>query len=196
LHFEPFSESSAARQAILGSIRLLAATIKEHGTDKALPVALVRHLNEQALTTVILSLKHNWTEQIFDAPDRRRSRRAVADVVELILGDTTAELTVADLAHRAGVGLRALEKWFKADLSCTPAAFIQATRLRKAHEELLRAHPGDDVTVTQVALQWGFNHTGRFASTYRAKYGVPPSVTLRSSFNRPEGTGLPQIATR
>lgn len=38
----------------------------------------------------------------------------------------------------------------------------------------------DSTTVTDVAVRWGFTHTGRFASSFRRKYGVLPSEVLRS----------------
>jgi AraC-like DNA-binding protein len=41
------------------------------------------------------------------------------------------------------------------------------------------ADPGDGTTVTEVALRFGFAHTGRFAAAYRRRYGQAPSATLR-----------------
>jgi AraC-like DNA-binding protein len=33
--------------------------------------------------------------------------------------------------------------------------------------------------VTQNAYRYGFTHAGRFAAIYRARYGEPPTETLR-----------------
>ena len=49
----------------------------------------------------------------------------------------------------------------------------------EAHAALRDADPGDDITVTEVALRFGFAHTGRFAAAYRRRYGQAPSATLR-----------------
>ncbi|MEU6280948.1 helix-turn-helix domain-containing protein [Streptomyces sp. NPDC047028] len=34
--------------------------------------------------------------------------------------------------------------------------------------------------MADVARRWGFAHQGRFAERYRARFGEPPSRTLRS----------------
>jgi len=54
--------------------------------------------------------------------------------------------------------------------------FLRELRLDKARQELLRASNG--ATVTDIATRNGFNHVGRFAMQYRARYGESPSVTL------------------
>ena len=41
------------------------------------------------------------------------------------------------------------------------------------------AATGEATTVTDVAVRWGFTHTGRFASSFRRKYGLLPSEVLR-----------------
>jgi AraC-like DNA-binding protein len=56
--------------------------------------------------------------------------------------------------------------------------FLRDVRLERVHQEL--ADAGADITVTAVALRWGFGHLGRFAVAYRRKYGRSPSDTLRS----------------
>ena len=35
--------------------------------------------------------------------------------------------------------------------------------------------------VTDIALRWGFTHFGRFAESYRARYGMTPRDTLRAA---------------
>ena len=55
---------------------------------------------------------------------------------------------------------------------------LAQARLAGAHAELLHADPTTGETVANIAARWGFAHSGRFASRYRAAYGVPPSTTL------------------
>ncbi|MGH3516372.1 MAG: helix-turn-helix domain-containing protein [Haloechinothrix sp.] len=45
--------------------------------------------------------------------------------------------------------------------------------------ELAAADP-TTTSVTEIAMQWGFWHLGRFSVTYRRRWGVSPSTTLRS----------------
>lgn len=43
----------------------------------------------------------------------------------------------------------------------------------------MQAIPGDGVTVTDIAQQWGFSHLGSFATQYRRRFGETPSRTLK-----------------
>ncbi|MCY1310697.1 Helix-turn-helix domain protein [compost metagenome] len=51
---------------------------------------------------------------------------------------------------------------------------LRHLRLEAARERLLRA-PG--LSITEVALEFGFANLGRFASYYRERYGELPSRT-------------------
>lgn len=57
--------------------------------------------------------------------------------------------------------------------------YLRWVRLDRAHQEIRQASPGDGLTVTTVAYQWGFRTLSRFAAAYRQAYGVTPSRTLR-----------------
>ncbi|MEU4690491.1 helix-turn-helix domain-containing protein [Actinoplanes sp. NPDC023714] len=48
----------------------------------------------------------------------------------------------------------------------------------RVHQELLAADRAGR-TVADIAKRWGFGHAGRFAETYRNRYGHWPSETLR-----------------
>ena len=37
--------------------------------------------------------------------------------------------------------------------------------------------------MTQIAMTWGFNHLGRFATDYRDRFGETPSETYRRGRN-------------
>ena len=41
---------------------------------------------------------------------------------------------------------------------------------------VVRAQPGE--SVTEIAMQWGFTHMGRFSIEYRRRFGESPSETL------------------
>ena len=43
---------------------------------------------------------------------------------------------------------------------------------------------GDRRTVTEIAMQFGFWHLGRFAGTYAAAFGCTPSETRRRVWGR------------
>ena len=58
--------------------------------------------------------------------------------------------------------------------------YLRQVRLGRAHLDLRIADPARG-SVADIAGRWGFTHLGRFAATYRERYGCPPSQTLRSS---------------
>jgi transcriptional regulator GlxA family with amidase domain len=101
-------------------------------------------------------------------------RRAI-DFIEAAPDDP---ISVADIAAAANVTVRTLQLTFRRDLDMTPMAYLRKVRLDQAHRALAAAAPNDGVTVSRVALDWGFANPSRFASYYRAAYGRLPSQTL------------------
>lgn len=103
--------------------------------------------------------------------------RIVSRVVEAMEADPARDWTAADLAREAGVGIRRLQQGFQRYLGSTPTQELLTIRLARVHGDLL-AGRGD--TVAEVATRWGFAHLGRFAASYRERYGVAPSDSLRA----------------
>ncbi len=103
--------------------------------------------------------------------------RIVSRVVEAVEADPARDWTAADLARESGVGIRRLQQGFQRYLGCTPSQHLLAVRLERVHADLLTATGG---SVAEVATRWGFGHLGRFAASYRDRYGVAPSDTLRA----------------
>lgn len=54
--------------------------------------------------------------------------------------------------------------------------YLRDLRLQRVRDELLS---GSGSPVASVALRWGFEHMGRFATQYRQAFGETPSQTLR-----------------
>lgn len=81
------------------------------------------------------------------------------------------------LSAHAGCSIRTLQEGFRNALGSTPMAYLKSIRLDRVRQALLSAAPGDSVTA--LASKWGFAHHGNFAKAYRAKFGIPPSETLR-----------------
>lgn len=86
-------------------------------------------------------------------------------------------LTLADMAQAAGTSPRALQAAFRACRGTTPLGYWRDLRLDAAHADLRAGAPG--MSVTDVALTWGFQHFGRFAEAYRRRFGERPRETLR-----------------
>jgi transcriptional regulator GlxA family with amidase domain len=59
---------------------------------------------------------------------------------------------------------------------------MERQRLERVRSALLHAGPGS--TVASIALENGVIHLGRFATSYRTRFGEYPSDTLARSSNR------------
>lgn len=57
--------------------------------------------------------------------------------------------------------------------------YLRRVRLDGVHHDLMMADPTQGATVADIARRWGFTPSSRFASFYRAQYGISPSATLR-----------------
>ena len=161
-----------------GLTSLAVDVVGQFSSPALIPASIVSAISEQTVSTFLLGLRHNRSEQMM-----RRvgviSSRMVKRAVDILVSDVYAEKSVTDLAAAVGVSMRALELGFRKEFGCTPHAYMQKFRLQRARDHLRAARPGDGVTVAEVAMRWGFNHTGRFAALYRRTYGIPPSQTLR-----------------
>jgi AraC-like DNA-binding protein len=103
--------------------------------------------------------------------------RIVKRVLDEMHADPSRPWTAADMAEVAGVSIRRLQEGFRDYVGTSPRECLTDIRLARVREDLLRG--ADGFTVTDVAMRWGFTHTGRFAAAYRHRYGECPSDTLR-----------------
>lgn len=88
------------------------------------------------------------------------------------------EVSVDTLAAVAGVSRFKLFAAFRDHLQTTPMNWARNLRLDAVREDLLAASDRRRLSVSAVALDWGFSHLGRFSSQYRERFGELPSATL------------------
>lgn len=120
------------------------------------------------------------TNSLIELPNTQRqgaAHRHVLRAEDYIYEHFADIATVADIAKECGISVRLLEMAFKAARSQTPMACLSAVRLDKARR-VLAAKNGVE-SVTQAAMDCGFNHLGRFSVAYKRQFGETPSETLR-----------------
>lgn len=83
---------------------------------------------------------------------------------------------VEDLAVSSGMSVRTLERLFKKNLGCTPAAYLTELRLIRSVELL----NGTDLSIAMIAHHTGFSSTGYFIRLFRKKYQVTPKEFRRN----------------
>ena len=108
----------------------------------------------------------------------RPGPRSIRSAIDTIEADAHLPLTVASIAARSHISVRALQNGFRRHLGISPMAYLREVRLRHAHQALLDADPSTE-TVASVANRWGFTNLGRFSAAHTTRYGESPVVTLR-----------------
>lgn len=89
-------------------------------------------------------------------------------------------VSVRRLCSQVGASERTLERAFKERFGIGPRGFERERRLRAVHGSIL-AH-GRTRSVTDLAMQYGFWHLGRFSANYAQLFGCTPSETRRRSW--------------
>ncbi|MCL4720350.1 MAG: AraC family transcriptional regulator [Gammaproteobacteria bacterium] len=128
---------------------------------------LVRTMMSLALS----ELPHNYSARLPrpGLPPAPRCIRAVEDYIDAHLPDP---IGLDDLLAVAGTGARTLQTAFARHYGTTPKRFLRDRRLDRAREEIRRR---TSEHVTDIAIECGFSHLGRFAQQYRARFGESPS---------------------
>lgn len=138
---------------------------------------MLANLEHMVATSLLLSQQSNYYDEL-SSPVPGISPGFVKRVADYIETYADQPLTVDDLAAYAGVSTRSLFAGFKKYRNTTPMALLRYVRMKRAHADLL-APKTADATVTEVALNWGFAHLGRFTAEYKKAFGESPSETLR-----------------
>ncbi|MDP5007767.1 MAG: AraC family transcriptional regulator [Glaciimonas sp.] len=101
----------------------------------------------------------------------------VKRAMEYLRANLNKSPTMADVANYSGVSERTLQSAFRKYKGATPMDYLRQLRLNQAREELLKAAPQRGA-VTQIAMQYGFNHLSAFSHEYEKLFGELPSATL------------------
>jgi AraC-like DNA-binding protein len=170
--------TGAGRQWWALARSLIALTADPSG-PLATPVVL-RPLIDSLLAALLYAADHP-ARGALDAPCARPGPATISRAVELLEDQPELPWTASDLAARAGLSVRGLQAGFAAHVGEPPMAYLRRVRLQRAHADLSAGPQGGPQggSVAAIASRWGFGNLGRFAADYRARYGRPPSQTLR-----------------
>ncbi|AEV85988.1 AraC family transcriptional regulator [Actinoplanes sp. SE50] len=132
---------------------------------------------DMVVSGLALTVEHPYGDEPagLQGPHRPRTVKRVLDALH---AEPARPFTSHELATIAGVGVRVLQDAFRQHVGMAPMTYLRRLRLDGVHTELSRSDPAT-TTVSEVAYHWGFTHLSRFAGAYRARFGVPPSTTLR-----------------
>jgi len=165
------SRHVATRLAMLPT-RLDANEAREHAWR--MPVAIAEYLGAIAEASVDSELADRQLDRSF----RNRLDQAwKAD--EFIRAHLGESLSVMRLCKALGLSRRQLEYAFRTAFDIGPAEHVQMARLNESRRRLMSARRTGQ-SVTDIAMDTGITHLGRFAINYRRLFGESPSETLRA----------------
>jgi len=180
LTFRGALDLTSTRGATIRALVLHLVAEADAGRAVLGPGSLMGRQIEAALMTGILEAHHHsHSDTLHHSRHADLAPRLVRLAEDLMRAHADQPLALDDLAETVGTSARALQYAFRRFRDTTPMAFLRQERLARAHQDLQAARPG--ATVTDIATRWGFTHFGRFAQSYRARFGCTPRQTLRDA---------------
>ena len=105
--------------------------------------------------------------------------RLVTETEDYIDAAGGQSVHISELCRALKVSRRSLHRAFTDTLGIGPAAYLRRRRLSAIRSILSRSDTAA-ISIADLAFEYGFVETGRFAAYYRAHFGETPSETLRS----------------
>jgi AraC-like DNA-binding protein len=141
-----------------------------------------RECQRKLIEALILHTPNNY-HRLLDRHSGGRARGHIARMEDYIAGHLHDAVTVADLAHAAGVSARTLLGSCHRTCGKSPLEILREMRLHAIHGRMEFPEPTD--TVASLAHEYHFLNQGRFADYYRRQFhGEAPGETLHRGRKR------------
>lgn len=160
-------------------LRLLesVAHLSEHQVSRNSRISA--HIEDLVIETLILCQPHQLASDLSRGA-RTTTPPNIRRAIDYMRAHIADQLRLDEVARQCGLSLRSLQMGFQRHIGMSPGAWLRSERLDRVRAALRAAEPGT-VTVTELALEWGFFHMGEFAAQYRKRFGKTPSSDLGNS---------------
>jgi AraC-like DNA-binding protein len=139
-------------------------------------VSMTSDIETALIKGLLLAQPHNYSDEM--ACNRLASSPAyLKKVRQFLMDNAREEISAEDIEKIAGISRFKLYEDFKRYFGVPPMAYLRQYRLKQARQEI--ASSGSPKYISGIALDWGFNHLGRFSSQYREFFGELPSETAQ-----------------
>jgi AraC family ethanolamine operon transcriptional activator len=105
--------------------------------------------------------------------------RLVSEAEDYVNAAGGRPVHISELCCALKASRRTLHRAFADTLGMGPVAYLRSRRLSAVRSVLRRCDPRT-ISIGDVAFEYGFPETGRFAAYYRAHFGESPSETCRT----------------
>lgn len=167
-----FLENRYQLNELEGFVSLLAMVCQEAEASESMPN--VQEHYAQIVASKMLSLMKNNVSR-GNLGSQSVTFEVIADYIERNLKQ---DICIEELARQANVSLRSLYGVFERNARTTPKHYIRQKKLERVNACL--SDPSCNVrNVTELAMDYGFLHLGRFSEIYRNQFGELPSDTLK-----------------
>jgi AraC-like DNA-binding protein len=167
-----FVENRYRLEELEGFVNLLGMVCQESDASERLP-RIEDHYQQIVASKLLTLMKTNVSRECLASP--LLSFERIDDYIERNLKQ---DIDIEELARQARMSLRSLYALFERHARSTPRQYIRQRKLERIHACL--ADPSCHVrNVTELALDYGFLHLGRFAESYRQHFGELPSDTFK-----------------
>lgn len=129
-------------------------------------------LEARSLELLYLALEQIMTAPGGDLPVRERDRKKILDLCALLEADPAAHLTISELAKATAWNETQMMECFKRVTGGTISAYRQRLRMDRARRQLHET----DISVTEIALDAGYDHPSNFATAFRRTFGFSPRM--------------------
>lgn len=179
VEFDPLID---LRRPVGGGVRAqmegLADLAERLGPGRSLSALAAADCREALLDSLLIGQPHGLSQAIRTFSGKSESLPfALRRARDYLQAHADEPLDLARLAAVAGIGIRALQLGFQRHFGTSMSDMLLEIRLSHLNAQLKRAGP--DARIIDIAFELGFTHLGRMAGAYRAKFGEPPSATLR-----------------
>ncbi|MFD2205485.1 helix-turn-helix domain-containing protein [Kiloniella antarctica] len=141
-------------------------------STQLLKLKLLEFLNILALTNPVSNLD-NLLLNIKPASPKRNIKR-------LISNPETLRLTVTDLAKLSDRSLSSFNRDFRESYNMPPQKWLRDKRLICAQKLLMEK----DLSVTEVALEVGYENISHFIKTFKERFGLTPKEFKNTNCNK------------
>ena len=160
--------SVSARTGVLDSLRNLVAS----ATTSPPTVAKLESILVNKLIPLIDESPDLGPMQ--DRDGRAQRWRVLSRARSYVDNHLGGSIRSTDLCDHVGASSRTVERIFHQELQMTPSTYVRVRRLNAVKREIVGGG-GAEKSITEIAMNYGFGHLGRFSAAYREHFGHSPS---------------------